>query len=303
MKSNLRFYDFETKLPSDCGKVLDIEFSNQNLDWPGIVLEKGSSPHFYPQNVFTPYFYFALGLEHDLHWSAETQDGMTPLKTSPGDIWINPPTSPFSHSISEPCYFIILAIEEEVFLNNASLNTDQKELKFLNNYNVHDETIKGIIELFMLEAMAGGKNGYSFVKNLINLLSTHYIQNYSNHTDLVSQSVNESKFDSKQVDRVDAFIDSNLGDSISVDDLSDLLGCSKYYFLREFKKFTGITPYQYLLSKRLERAKSLLSSPKCDIASVAIKLGFNDQAHFTRSFKNQFDVTPGQFQKRHKSGI
>ena len=111
MDSSLRFYDFDTHEPSDCGRVLDIEFSSLDLSWPGIVLEKGSSPHFFPNNVYTPYFYFAPGLEQDLHWSASTHDGMTELKTSPGDIWINPPRTPVSHNISEPCYFVILAVE------------------------------------------------------------------------------------------------------------------------------------------------------------------------------------------------
>ena len=83
-----------------------------------------------------------------------------------------------------------------------------------------------------------------------------------------------------------------------MDDLADLLHCSKFYFLREFKKLVGITPYQYLMDKRLDQAKYLLSSTKGAIASVGYELGFNDQAHFTRAFKKQFGLTPGQFQKQ-----
>ena len=82
MKSNLKFFDFDTGAPSNCGHVLDIEFSSVDLDWPGVVLEKGSSPFFYPKNVYTPYFYFALALEGELHWSIETSSGVTELKTA-----------------------------------------------------------------------------------------------------------------------------------------------------------------------------------------------------------------------------
>ena len=177
MRSRLKFYDFDSDTLSDCGRVLDIEFSSAELNCPGVILEKGSSPQFYPHNVYTPYFYFALGLEQELHWSAKTADGMTALKTNPGEIWINPPNSPFSHEIAEPCYFIILAVEEQDFLESCTLNTEGMKLQFLNNYNVHDETIKGIMELFMIEAQARGRNGYTYLKNLLSLLSTHYIQN------------------------------------------------------------------------------------------------------------------------------
>ena len=299
MKSALKFFNFDNRAPSDCGLVLDIEFSSESLNWQGVVLEKGSSPHFFPENVYTPYFYFAMGLEQDLHWCAQTDfNGLTPLKTAPGDIWINPPESPFSHAIDEPCYFIILAIEKDVFLNSSTLLTESMHLQFLNNYNVHDKTIKGIIELFLFEAQSGGRNGYAYFKNLLSLLATHYIQNYSNYPDLHPPYNEDSKFDQKQINKVDFYIEQNIGKSISIDSLANQLNCSKFYFLREFKKLIGITPYQYLMKKRLEEAKQRLKLQQSDIASISLDLGFNDQSHFTHSFKKQFGMTPGQYQKR-----
>ncbi|MDK9760186.1 AraC family transcriptional regulator, partial [Vibrio sp. D173a] len=220
---------------SDCGQVLDIEFSNRELDWPGVILEKGSSPHFYPKNVYTPYFYFALALEQDLNWTAETNGSLVSLKTTPGDVWINPPKTPFSHDISEPCYFVILAIEEEAFLSSCPLSLEGKDLQFLNNYNVPDETIKEIIKLFILEVQAKGRNGHLYLQNLLSLLSTHYIQNYSNYVDQKNIQVDSSKFEQRHVDKVDQYIEDNIGTTISVDDLAELLNCSKFYFLREFK--------------------------------------------------------------------
>ena len=65
MKSELKFYDAESNSLSSCGDVLDIVFSNRELHWPGVLIEKGTSPYFYPKNVYTPYFYFALALETD----------------------------------------------------------------------------------------------------------------------------------------------------------------------------------------------------------------------------------------------
>lgn len=296
MKSSLEFFDFDTQVASDCGDVLQIEFSSSSLNWEGVVLEKGNSPHFYPTNVYTPYFYFAMALDRDLSWSAEKDGTLSALKTSPGDIWINPPKTPFTHEISEPCYFLILAIEEQAFLSKCPLNLEGLELNFLNNYNVMDDTIKGVMELFILEAKSKGRNGKVYLDNLISLLSTHYIQNFSNYFDLRNEQLSASKFDQGQIDQVDRYIEENMGNSISVDDLADLLRCSKFYFLREFKKLTGVTPYQYLMSKRLVQAKALLSSE--NIAVVAHELGFNDQSHFTRAFKNQFGLTPGQFLKQ-----
>lgn len=175
MESQLKFYEFETDQLSDCGSVLDIEFSSRDLNWQGVVLEKGSSPHFYPKNVYTPYFYFALALEQDLQWTVDTDSGESELHTVPGEIWINPPKTPFTHDISETCYFIVLAIEEKVFLEACHLELADKSLSFLNNYNVDDDTIRGIIDLFVLELNSGGRNGYSYLKkpDFIALNSLH----------------------------------------------------------------------------------------------------------------------------------
>lgn len=303
MKSRLTFIDHKNLTPSDCGDVLDISFSNAGLNWQGVILEKGHSPHFYPQHVHTPYFYFALALEQDLNWSSHTQQGITELKTSPGSIWINPPKTPFSHSISEPCYFVILAIEEHTFLDACPLNLKGQTLQFLNNYNVDDEVIKGIIDLFLLEAQSAGRNGYAYFKNLLSLLATHYIRNYSSFDENLGTRQGQLVFDQARMNTIDAYINNNINTAISIDDLAELLHCSKFYFLREFKKHLGITPYQYLLNLRLEKAKHLLSSPHAQIAHVALELGFNDQSHFTRAFKNHFDITPGQFQKTRKSEV
>ncbi|CCN71703.1 helix-turn-helix transcriptional regulator [Vibrio nigripulchritudo] len=298
MKSELKFYSFDSKTPSDCGNVLDIEFSSHALPWEGVILEKGQSPHFYPQNVFTPYFYFALALDKELTWNVKAGENLTSIKAVTDDIWINPPNTPFTHDISEPCHFVILAIEEKQLLDNCPLNISKLDLTFLNNYNVSDPTIKGIMDLFIMEVKSNGRNGMSYLKSLLSLLSGYYIQNYSNYQDLQNARLSNSKLGSDQLDKIDRYIDENIGAPISIDDFADLLHCSKFYFLREFKKLAGVTPYQYLMNKRLEQAKSALQSGSTNLAMLSNELGFNDQSHFTRTFKAHFGVTPGQYGKR-----
>lgn len=298
LKSQLKFYSHQSKTLSDCGDVLDIDFSNQALGWEGVILEKGRSPHFYPDNVYTPYFYFALALDKELNWNIGSGENLTAIKAVADDIWINPPETPFTHDISEPCHFVILAIESRLFLDSCPLNIEKMNLQFLNNYNVSDPVIKGIMDLFILEVKAKGRNGLNYVNQLISLLANHYVQNYSNYLDLQKTLQAESKFDQNQMDKVDHYIDKHIAHPISVDDLADLLSCSKFYFLREFKKLMGVTPYQYIIGKRLELAKQKLVNVNANIAEISQQCGFNDQSHFTRAFKNQYGITPGQYVKQ-----
>lgn len=131
----------------------------------------------------------------------------------------------------------------------------------------------------------------------MSLLSTHNIKNYSKYYDLKKSKSSSSKFVQSQVDKIDTYINQNIGNTITVEELADLLNCSKFYFLREFKKFTEITPYQYLINMRLEKAVEQLKQQDPNIAVIADQLGFNDQSHFTRVFKSHYSMTPGQYIK------
>ena len=94
-----------------------------------------------------------------------------------------------------------------------------------------DETIKGIMELFLIEVQNKGRNGKNYLQNLLSLLSTHYIQNYSNYHDLLDASSKRSKFSQQQIEKIDQYIEAHLGENIAVEDLAELLHCSKFYFL------------------------------------------------------------------------
>ena len=300
MKSDLKFYNKKDNNLSNCGDSLDISLSSKQLNWNGVIFEKGSSPTFYPENVYTPYFYFALAMEEDLSWQAKMDGEMQILKSTPGNIWINPPKTPFSHKIYEVCYFHILAIEEEKFLNFVDNRLDRDKLKFLNNYNVDDPTLHSIMDLFYKEVINGGKNGEPYIESLINLIATHYINNYSNAEDLRNQSLNSSKISDSEIQAVKEYISKNFENQIQIEDLAKLLNYSKFHFLREFKKSTGLTPYQFILDFKLSKAKDLLTDLDNNIAYVTYRLGFSDQSYFTRVFKNRYGVTPGQFQKQLK---
>lgn len=82
--------------------------------------------------------------------------------------------------------------------------------------------------------------------------------------------------------------------SIALDDLCKLTGLSKYYLLRSFTKQKGISPYSYLETIRIDKAKKLLEQgvPPVD---AALQTGFTDQSHFSNFFKKFIGLTPKQY--------
>ena len=74
---------------------------------------------------------------------------------------------------------------------------------------------------------------------------------------------------------------------------------SAYHFARQFKRATGLPPHQYVIARRVERARQLLQTGSdFSLAEVAAHAGFSDQSQFSHHFKRLVGVTPGQFRTR-----
>ena len=95
------------------------------------------------------------------------------------------------------------------------------------------------------------------------------------------------------------YMEENLQDNLSLDELARETNYSRGHFLRMFRAATGKTPHQYLTECRIERAKSmLLEARKVSLIDVAARCGFSSQSHLTRVFRKQIGVTPSVFKRR-----
>ena len=92
------------------------------------------------------------------------------------------------------------------------------------------------------------------------------------------------------------YLAAHASEQVSLDTLSEIAGLSKYHLLRAFTKETGITPYSYLETIRIDRAKSLLRQGILP-AEAALASGFSDQSHFSNTFKRFIGLTPGQYRR------
>ncbi len=92
------------------------------------------------------------------------------------------------------------------------------------------------------------------------------------------------------------YIQSNIREDISLDALGRELDMSKFHFLRLFREQVGTTPYQYILSCRVEQARKALLGPQT-VSDIAYEYGFADLSHFNRRFKAVFGVTPTRYRK------
>ncbi|MFP3888476.1 AraC family transcriptional regulator, partial [Priestia filamentosa] len=91
------------------------------------------------------------------------------------------------------------------------------------------------------------------------------------------------------------FIDENSEKPLNISDLANIASLSVYHFSRKFKKFTGLSPHEYVILKRLTHAKSLLKNTSFSINKISDMIGFSSPSHFIATFKKHMNMTPKEF--------
>jgi AraC family transcriptional regulator len=104
----------------------------------------------------------------------------------------------------------------------------------------------------------------------------------------------------RQVDMLVDYIESHLGERITLDSLANVTGLSRYHFSRAFSATTGASPVQFVRRRRLERAEQLLRSTDHDLASIAQAVGFGGPGQFANAFKRHFGLSPTAYRKNAK---
>ena len=98
-----------------------------------------------------------------------------------------------------------------------------------------------------------------------------------------------------QLSRIRDFVEHNLSRDISIAELSAECRLSCSHFARAFRVSLGMTPHQWILKRRLELAKTLMSRSDASLAHIATQCGFADQSHLDRHFVRQFGTTPARW--------
>jgi transcriptional regulator of acetoin/glycerol metabolism len=100
--------------------------------------------------------------------------------------------------------------------------------------------------------------------------------------------------------RIREFVDSHLDRNIDLKTLAATAELSLYHFARTFKQSEGTTPHAFLLERRLAKARELLTDSNLSLSEVALAVGFADQSHLTRRFREIAGVSPGQFRRQRR---
>jgi signal transduction histidine kinase/CheY-like chemotaxis protein/AraC-like DNA-binding protein len=136
----------------------------------------------------------------------------------------------------------------------------------------------------------------SRIKNLIDLRRQLQLK-IQRQKMLLPEEISISSLDDKFLKEFQDIVEENLSDpGFNVDELSKKLNMGRSTLFRKIQALTGETPYQFILSYRLERGAKLLREKYGNVTEVAFEVGFPHAAYFAKLFKEKFHQTPSEFQ-------
>jgi AraC family transcriptional regulator len=185
---------------------------------------------------------------------------------------------------------LVLNLEPELLTRNAIELLDRDRFELLPHLIVQDTLIYQMGLALKNQLQMNRPTGRLYADSAATFLAVHLLQNYSTR-ELQAQMATVG-LSYLKLKLVTDYINDSLEHELSLSELATKAQLSQYHFARAFKQSTGLSPHQYVIQQRIERAKQLLVQGKMTLSEVAIACGFSHQSHFNRHFKRLTGVTP-----------
>lgn len=190
---------------------------------------------------------------------------------------------------------LVIAPSEALVRRAAVEFGDPDRLEFIRQHRVRDPQIEHIARALKAEVEESCPSGRLYSETLGLALAVHLVRRYASRAPLLPTG--KGGMDAGRLRRTIEYIEDNVASSLGLDELAANVCLSPHYFCVLFRNTTGLTPHQWVLRRRIERAKQLLTEGRKSLIDISGELGFADQSHFGTVFKKLVGTPPAAFLK------
>lgn len=283
--SNTRYNVNEKNIYNIDFELLYISKSKYGNDWH-------STSHFHP---FTEIFFITHG-----HGIMEIDDVDVSIKE--GDLIIINPNCPHTEKSSDNCNdqleYIVFGINNLALANKNSqkINSENQSttLYKIMNFNANKDVILYYLNNLVRE-VEEKENNYELACKSILTLFIIYISRNAESTLLITD--NPEKINIECI-KIKNYIDSHYSENITLDILSNLTYVNKFHLVHLFTKQMGISPINYLINKRIDESKNLLTTTNYSIRDISSIVGFSNSSYFSQMFKKIIGTSPKSYKTK-----
>ena len=205
-----------------------------------------------------------------------------------GEMTLMPRGVPSQWSWNSICDRLDVIVFPTVFGDGSSLDV-------VDRHAFRDSEMELICrQLYRKLSLNGVREGL-YVESQLMRLAVLLLRRHST-TSRAARILPSSGLTRNQARRVLDYIESNLSSELTLSELAGTVELSLHHFARMFKRTIGVTPYRYVLERRVERAKAMLRAAKTSLVDISLSVGFYSQSHFTSAFHRMVGATPTEFQ-------
>jgi len=154
-----------------------------------------------------------------------------------------------------------------------------------------DSSLRALLRVLLVEKRNGFASGLLFSDSMTTSLTEYLKGRYSR----LASGPYKGGLARSVLRRCLEYIDAHLHHDLRLEDLAHQTGVSASHLIRGFRASTGRTPYQFVLERRVERAKELMQDSRLGLTEIALATGFANQHHLSRVFRKAAGVTPREF--------
>ncbi|MCU0542974.1 MAG: AraC family transcriptional regulator [Oscillatoriaceae cyanobacterium Prado104] len=268
-------------------------------EWDGLLVEYGRLDAVGEFDFAMPQQVISVAFEpHEKTiWSVDGESQRTSLPA--GSIFLYGDREFVWHYRVKPSEYINLALDPALLQRIAVENGLSAATEVEHRVIFQDPTILYVAQLLKAEILSGGLAGNLYVESLRNLLAVHLLRNHTRG--IVGPKTEVVSLEGLKLRQLKDYIEDRLAEDLAIATLAALIPMSQFHFARAFKAATGEPPHRYIMQRRIERAKMLLSVMRLSVAEVSYQTGFSNQSHFTAQFRKAIGLTPKQFQESVRS--
>jgi AraC family transcriptional regulator len=221
--------------------------------------------------------------------------------------WVEHPGEIAIHPAGPPVVTASLAVSEDVnvllddrFVRGVAAEAagDPGRIELADLLRVRDPQLERLLVAFLPELATGGFGGRLYTEALATALTVHLLRHYSS----LGRTANAAL--TREPDRrlpalrqVTEYIEAHLDQSLGLAELAAMTDRSPRHFTRLFRAATGFSPHQYVIRRRVERAKLLLATTDLPLVRIADDVGFADASHLTVHFRRLVGVSPARYRR------
>jgi AraC family transcriptional regulator len=267
--------------------------SSARLPWEGVLLERHDhGPHSSDTHQHLSHFVsLHLSEPAPVAWRSHGSQGKTVIHS--GSIFLVSRGHEDSIHFPRAVRRILLNLEPGLLRRALPENHAARDVEFIDQWGVPDPQVEYILRALAADLEAGNPAGILFGDSLLSALAAHLCARYA----VVSPAIPKPRhgLPRARLNRVIEYVDANLNREISLAALAETAGMSSHYFSEMFRRSVHLSPHQYVLRRRIDRARGLLSDPAVTVFEAAVRSGFSDQSHFTKIFRRLMGVTPTEY--------